>query len=288
MTSHTATAAFLESARGGRVAVPGNLTLGRGEPAELGLNDGRVSRRHALIHQQGEGEFWLVDLGSRNGTYLNDCRVQQPIRLQDGDRLGLGPFGLVFRQGEVPATDSVEEAALAMTVVDLRSACCWLLVADVIGSTAQIRDNPPDQQAMKMGRWFLHCRQAIESAQGMMNKYLGDGFLAYWPANERTIEGVGRALQSLRQLQDANDPPFRMVLHCGDVMLGGAASLGEESLFGPEVNFVFRMEKLAAGLTQSRLLSEAARQRLGDRVSAVDAGGHGLPGFDGTHRFYSC
>lgn len=74
MTHPETTAAFLENAVGVRVAVPGNLALGRGEPLELCLNDGRISRRHALIHQQGEGEFWLVDLGSRNGTYLNDGR----------------------------------------------------------------------------------------------------------------------------------------------------------------------------------------------------------------------
>jgi adenylate cyclase len=288
MTHPATVAALLENAQGVRVPVPGNLALGRGEPLELGLNDGRVSRRHALIHQQGEGEFWLVDLGSRNGTYLNGTRVQQPLRLRDGDRLRLGPFALVFRQGGFAPRETVEETVSSMTVADLRTASCWLLVADVIGSTLRSREAAPDQQAMKMGRWFLHCRQAIESAQGTMNKYLGDGFLAYWPANEPSTGGVRRALEAMRKLQAENDPPFRVVLHCGEVMLGGAASLGEESLSGPVVNFVFRMEKLAAGLGRQRLLSEAARERLGDLPEVADEGVHALPGFEGRHRFYSC
>lgn len=288
MATSAQMAACLENPEGLRVPIPGNLALGRGEPAELGLDDGRVSRRHALIHQQGEGEFWLVDLGSRNGTYLNDCRVQQPVMLRSGDRLRLGPFSLTFRQTGAGDRPVIEETASTMTVVDLRTAPCWLLVADVIGSTTRSRDTSPDQQAMKMGRWFLHCRQAIESADGMMNKYLGDGFLAYWPANERTLGGVLRAMEALRTLQDAGDPPFRMVLHCGEVMLGGAASMGEESLFGPVVNFVFRMEKLAAGLACLRLLSEEARKRVGDGLQVSFEGEHSLQGFDGKHRFYSC
>jgi len=42
-------------------------------------------------------------------------------------------------------------------------------------------------------------------------------------------------------MQQAEPLTFRFVLHRGKVYLGGAASLGEESLSGPEVNFVFRM-----------------------------------------------
>ena len=288
MATSAETSAFLEQPLGNRVRVSANLTLGRGEPAELGLEDGRVSRRHALIHQQGEGEFWLVDLGSRNGTYLNDCRVQQPVMLRNGDRLRLGPFSLVFRQTGTQERGGFEEEASAMTVMDLRSATCWLLVADVMGSSALARQTPPDEQAVKMGRWFLHCRQVIESAQGTINKYLGDGLLAYWPANEKTVDGVLRALKALRGLQGVEDPPFRLVLHCGKIMLGGVASMGEESLSGPVVNFVFRMEKLAARLARPRLLSEAARKQLGDRIEVGDEGEHSLPGFEGEHRFYSC
>lgn len=67
--------------------------------------------------------------------------------------------------------------------------------------------------------------------------------------------------------------------------MGGGASMGEECLSGPEVNFVFRMEKLAGSLKLSSLMSEAADKRFGGRVRSEPAGRHPLSGFDGTFAF---
>jgi len=55
--------------------VTGNCSLGRAVGNDIVLVDDRVSRRHSTIHAQGERELWIVDLGSRNGTYLNGRRV---------------------------------------------------------------------------------------------------------------------------------------------------------------------------------------------------------------------
>jgi class 3 adenylate cyclase len=78
-----------------------------------------------------------------------------------------------------------------------------------------------------------------------------------------------------------------VVLHHGEVFMGGVASLGEENLSGKEVNFVFRMEKLASALGVSRLLSEAAHGQLAGRLQAKDVGTHILSGFEGQYRFFS-
>ncbi|QPC83231.1 FHA domain-containing protein [Phototrophicus methaneseepsis] len=55
-----------------------------------------LSRRHALV-RRGQNTLELVDLGSRNGTYINDqaLEAEQPQRLHDGDRVRLG--NLTFR-----------------------------------------------------------------------------------------------------------------------------------------------------------------------------------------------
>lgn len=281
------TTAWLEQSGGGVVAVRGNCAIGRATHNDLTLADSRVSRRHAIIHAQGDAEFWLVDLGSSNGTAVNGRRVSHPVRLRDQDRIAVGPFELVFRQptdpGSVPATVETTQ----VTLMDIRTMQSWLLVADIVGSTRLNQSLSPDELAVLFGRWFHTCRDAIEETGGIMNKYLGDGFLAYWPEGT-AADGVVAALQALRPVQDLGRPAFRLVAHFGRVYVGGAATRGEESLSGPDVNFVFRMEKLAGGLGEPRLISDAGREAVKDALTVQAAGEHEIPGFSGSfvfHRF---
>ena len=124
------------------------------------------------------------------------------------------------------------------------------------------------------GRWLAACKQIVDDNGGTINKFLGDGFFAYWPAREAGIAAdVARALTALRSLQAADAPRFRLVLHLGKVCFGGA-SLGEESLMGAEVNFVFRMEKLASGIGRSFLVSEPAAGDLRPHFPMQDEGRH--------------
>lgn len=68
--------------------------LGRGIDADIQLEDEAASRKHAAI-QRDEGGFLLVDLGSTNGTFVNDERVQQH-RLAAGDRIRIGSHVLKY------------------------------------------------------------------------------------------------------------------------------------------------------------------------------------------------
>src|SRR5262249_3620777 len=63
--------AWLEQTNIGRVEISGTCSIGRAPSNQVVLMDDKVSRRHAVIHAQDVEEFWLVDLGSSNGTYLN-------------------------------------------------------------------------------------------------------------------------------------------------------------------------------------------------------------------------
>jgi pSer/pThr/pTyr-binding forkhead associated (FHA) protein len=55
-----------------------------------------VSRRHALIRISGD-DATIEDLGSKNGTFVGDVRVTEPVRLADGDRVRLGSVLLTFK-----------------------------------------------------------------------------------------------------------------------------------------------------------------------------------------------
>ncbi len=70
-------------------------TLGRAEDNQIVLADACVSARHARIDTR-EGEWWLTDLGSRNGTRLNGLSVTKPVPLTDGDVIEVGQIQLRF------------------------------------------------------------------------------------------------------------------------------------------------------------------------------------------------
>jgi len=64
--------------------------IGRREPADLVLHFRRISRQHASIHQDELG-YYIMDLNSRNGTFVNGEAIgTTPHRLSSGDRLVLG------------------------------------------------------------------------------------------------------------------------------------------------------------------------------------------------------
>jgi len=86
---------------------PGENILGRGESSAVQVDLGGVSRRHARIVIEG-GRATLEDLGSKNGTYLREVRLEGPAVLADGDSIRLGRHLLVFRSGPVSASTRTE------------------------------------------------------------------------------------------------------------------------------------------------------------------------------------
>jgi FHA domain-containing protein len=73
----------------------GELVLGRGDAAEIRLEDPFASSRHARVFQQGR-IFAIEDLGSTNGTYLNEELLDGPRPLHPGDRVRIGDSEFSF------------------------------------------------------------------------------------------------------------------------------------------------------------------------------------------------
>ena len=71
------------------------VSIGRLPECEVTLVDPNVSRRHAEIHQRGNG-FVLVDLGSTNGCTVNGVRITER-ELRDADEIGIGNVRLTFQ-----------------------------------------------------------------------------------------------------------------------------------------------------------------------------------------------
>ncbi len=278
---------WLEATDGKRFPIQGNLSIGRSPKNLLVLDSPKVSRRHGIINVQNVGEFWLIDLGSSNGTFLSKRRVHQPVQLCDQDQIIIGDYVFTFRQ-PIEITDETKTTFIQQTIREIENVPCWLLVADIENFTPLSLSLTSDKLATLIGGWVATCKEIIEAHEGMIDKYLGDGFLAYWREDEDATKKVADALAPLKQAQARNEPRFRLALHLGLVAIGGLPSMGEESLMGKDLNFVFRMEKLAGSLGIPLLISAAGKLRLESLINCEPAGDHELKGFEGKHEFFSC
>jgi adenylate cyclase len=271
----------------GKFPVHGACTIGRSPKNPIVLDSPKVSRRHAIIHVQNIGEFWLIDLGSSNGTFLNKRRIHQPLRLSDCDQIIIGDSIFTFRQPE-QLSDDYRTMFVERTIREIENVPCWLLVADIESFTPLSRSLTIDRLAELIGCWIATCKEIIEANQGMIDKYLGDGFFAYWREDQNAAKNVVATLGQLKQSQAKEEPRFRLALHFGLVAIGGVPSMGEESLMGKDVNFVFRMEKLAGSLGIPLLTSVAGKSQLESLLRCEPVGAYELKGFESKHEFFSC
>jgi pSer/pThr/pTyr-binding forkhead associated (FHA) protein len=90
----------------GAMEVPlyeGENVLGRDPGPRGAIPDASVSRRHARLTLAGD-TVTLEDLGSKNGTFAGDRRIDGPTPLVDGDAIRLGLVTLVFRAANAGAS----------------------------------------------------------------------------------------------------------------------------------------------------------------------------------------
>jgi len=134
------------------------VTVGRHASNDIALPDERISRSHALIRHLGDGQYYLMDTGSANGTFVNDQRVLVPRMLADGDSIRVGRHTLAFHWTEtvVPPVrtepnDDDEPTLCTMGGVLQK---VTILVADIRNYTRMSEQIPAKQIAQIVGDWF--------------------------------------------------------------------------------------------------------------------------------------
>jgi len=70
------------------------VTMGRDALCDLSITDGRMSRQHAMIFYYSP-DFYLKDLGSTNGSFVNDKRIKQEV-IKNGDHVKVGSTTMEF------------------------------------------------------------------------------------------------------------------------------------------------------------------------------------------------
>ncbi|MBX3279844.1 MAG: SpoIIE family protein phosphatase [Acidobacteria bacterium] len=126
-------------------------TIGRSARNDLCVEDPFTSRLHAEVRRQGDN-FWLSDLGSANGTYLNGQRVAAPLQLRDRDRIRLGETEIEYseRADTAPASgrtsillsDSQPMAAPEATIVAQARNSASNVLSSIDASRTQIAPAP--------------------------------------------------------------------------------------------------------------------------------------------------
>jgi adenylate cyclase len=278
MSSAEEPEAWLER-EGQDYTLQGNCSIGRAALNTLVLESPKVSRLHAIIHSERPRAFWLVDLGSSNGTFLNKRRIHEPTRLRDRDQITIGGNPFTFRQS-CNASDRPKSTAPPLTLQEgIEDVPCWLLVADIKNFTPLSRKLLSDKLAALVSSWLATCKEIIEKNSGIVNKYLGDGILSYWPDEQCAAKNVVSVIAALKKAQTC-EPEFRFVMHFGLVAIGGVSSAREETLMGSEVNLVFRLEKLLASLGEPCGISDAVHAKLKGLLASRPLGDYELKGFE--------
>ncbi len=94
------------------------VTLGRGSANDLVLDDDSVSRFHAVLKQEKDGEVRAADRGSTNGVLLNGKRISAETALSHGDLLQIGIYELKFESTDI-GTMVIRKAEIPSTLQDV-------------------------------------------------------------------------------------------------------------------------------------------------------------------------
>jgi Nif-specific regulatory protein len=119
--------------------------IGRGEDCQIMLADPLCSRVHAEVTFR-DGRWWIRDADSRNGTFVNDNKLDEPAPLDDGHNVRIGTAEFEFRQSEEPPTlFGNEPETYTQTIV--RDAPVSLVDTSIIGLAA-VRDAEQAKQLL--------------------------------------------------------------------------------------------------------------------------------------------
>lgn len=286
------------------VEVGNTATIGRSRDNTVALHLGQhVSRQHAIIRCHNAFQYQIMDLGSRNGTFVNGRRVITPTVLTHGAVIRITNNEMVFEQFEKTTQDSTYDVTLAAgtDATQDQNAIVAVMVCDIRGFSTMSELLPEDQLARNLGEWFRDAGNIIHETGGTVDKFIGDAVLAYWTREEvRAGEESASALKSALKMLEAStkriwpvpDRPFAIAiaLHHGIVTCGniGLIAQRDATIIGDTVNTVFRIESVMKPLNQKLTASQDFLQSLPQApdVTLADLGEHSLKGKNQAVRLF--
>ncbi len=205
-----------------------------------------ISRRHAQFFIS-EGECFIVDLGSSNGTFLEGKRIppKERIRIRNGQRIMLSP---VF-QADIRVVGATEELVPPAVVQDETCSnddhrkTMVILFADLKGSV----DFFQERGTIIARNWILQLYRMLSSIidahRGRHVKNIGDAILAVFEDPREAARAAIRMQGDLRKHNLLADETGRYYLRIGMNM--GRVLFEDNDVFGNSVNIASRVQALA-------------------------------------------
>ena len=244
-----------------------------------------------MVQRTESGEYYLIDLGSRNGTFRNDSRVSTPATLTDGDTILIGGQEIRFKCSAIsPETFEGEMTAGGATAGLYLRRLVTVLVVDIRGYTMLAQQIPQEVLCRLIGTWINSAGRVMESYGAWSLKYIGDAVMAVWvhddPKSSRLL--ICRILRALADFLDAiaglqTQFQLEKPLRVGAGISTGTAAVGntgtrdypDYTAIGNAVNAAFRIESCTRQIefdlamepsTLDRLASEDVRRLFQERV----------------------
>lgn len=264
-------------------------TVGRGDDNNLVLPDRWISRNHAMLQGADSGRFYLIDLGSRNGTFVNGRRVSVPVILHDGDLLTFGQTELRFfspRDAAAALDETLGGArsqdATATAMLHVRQLIS-VMVVDIRDFTVLTRQIDEKILSEAIGTWFRRAGEIIGQYGSWVDKYIGDAVMTVWVhspegADQASLVKILQAVSTLAemtsQLHEQFPLPFPLRIgagiNTGYAMVGntGSGDRPDYTALGDTVNAAFRLESSTKPLGLDIALGETTYKYL--QMSGAD------------------
>lgn len=228
--------------------------IGRDSTNVVQLSDPLCSRNHAVINYVGKDNYYLIDMGSRNGVYLNNQRVINPTLLSDQDTVTIGTTKIIFHKHKNAPTGDIDDYDYGQVTLNPEIRSVIILVADIRNFTQMSETLPIETLTKAMTYWFKATRNIIERNFGVVDKFIGDCVLAKWelkrpdPAAVPLILDAAYDIHQLTKTLPKIHPevPHDVDIGCGINM--GSVAMSENTILGDVVNTAFRLEEASKTL----------------------------------------
>lgn len=255
-------------------------TVGRGKDNDFVISDQCISRNHAILQSTGNNEFFIIDLGSRNGTFVNGRRVSIPVTLKDGDRVTFGKTDVQFycpaASGEATLRNNPENRDTLTSVLHERRLMS-VMVVDMRDFTVLTRQLDEETLSALVGNWFRKAGDIIRDSGSWVDKYIGDAIMAIWfhgqeEVQEEELMQIFKAVSALykmtEQMSDQYPLPFNLRIgtgiNTGYAMVGntGSDEHPDYTAIGDTVNAAFRLETATKEIGLDIAIGETTYQYL--------------------------